>query len=121
MVQEVRDHGRILNMAALNSKGGIEKAAMAITVDNFNPHSFDIRPPAWQAIRLRRAIAKEEVGRTLNDVEYVRNRPMRVIEVLYCSITITNSCTFSSSYLFYICYLCRKKQLCWTKWSSTDT
>lgn len=81
MVQEVLAHGRVLNMAALNSKGGIEKAAMAITVDNFDPNSFDIRPPAWSAIRLRRAIAKEEVGRTLKDVEYVRNRPMRVMEV----------------------------------------
>ena len=90
MVQEVLAHGRVLNMAALNSKGGIERAAMAITVDNFDPNTFDLRPPAWSVIRLRRAIAKEEVGRTLKDVEYVRNRPMRVMEV----------CIYIASYFF---------------------
>jgi hypothetical protein len=54
---------------------------MTVTIDNFDPNSPDARPPAWKAIRLRRAIAKEDITKNVEDAEYVRLRPKRVMEV----------------------------------------
>lgn len=81
---------RILSCALLCfAYTGIEKAALAITVDNFLPDDPDIRPPAWRPIRLRRVIAKEMLrssaagaggAQTADYSELVQSRPLRVME-----------------------------------------
>ncbi len=62
MVAEVTSHGRLLNMETLN-KGSVLLAAMAVTDDNFLAFDPSQCPPAWQAVRLKRAIAREEGAR----------------------------------------------------------
>ena len=85
MVQEVSTYGRLLNLAALAVKGGIEKAAMHVTLDNFDPHSPDLRPLAWRPVRLRRVMVKEDFssgngGPPISESELARSRPRRVME-----------------------------------------
>ena len=85
MAQEVVTFCRLLNLSALTSKGGIENAAMAVTLDNFDPDSPYLRPPAWNTIRLRRTIAKEMLNQQsskepINYEEIINMRPFRVMD-----------------------------------------
>lgn len=69
MVKEVAERGRLLNMPVLRKVSTKSQrlaalaAALAITDDNFDPDSIDRRPLAWQAVKLRRAITKEDIYR----------------------------------------------------------
>lgn len=75
MVQEVREKGRLLNMPILrkvrtpSQRLAIEAAALAVTDDNFDPDKADRRPLAWQAVKLRRVVTKEDIYRRQGSTE----------------------------------------------------
>jgi len=79
MVLEVKEKGRLFSMSALRVRGSIERAAMTVTEDNFDAFSFftDARPPAWNAIRLRRVLAKEDLTKRIGDE--MATRPRRYV------------------------------------------
>lgn len=85
MIDELKDHGQLLNTSAHNSTNTLPEAAIAVTKHNFNPVLPDLtaRPPAWRAIRLKRVLAKEEALRRLgvDEDSLFLARPAKVLEV----------------------------------------
>jgi hypothetical protein len=82
MLAEVMTFGRLLNTEALR-KGGVLQAAITVTDDNFLASDATKRPPAWQAVRLRRAVIKEDQLRRegADEVIILQSRTNRVLQV----------------------------------------
>lgn len=63
MTEEVVSNGRLLNMESLRNWKSLLQAAVAVTPDNYAEKDKTKRPLAWQAIRFKRVVQREEIAR----------------------------------------------------------
>ncbi len=83
MVAEVMQFGRLLSMDVLQLSSVLQ-AAITVTDDNFMATDPSRRPPAWQAVRLKRVVAREEQLRRegVDESLILQGRTNRVLQVL---------------------------------------
>lgn len=82
MTNEVINHGRLLNMDVLRKKVSVLQAAITVSEDNYLSSDPKKRPPAWQAVRLKRVVLKEDALRFngVEENEIIKARTAKIMQ-----------------------------------------